>query len=63
MNIIHSLRRVALTQEIKSNKPFSFVNDVIHHETKVLNEILEKCKTHGDKRGLGYINKMKLPLV
>ena len=22
----------------------------------MFNEILDKCKTHGDKRGLGYIN-------
>ena len=27
----------------------------------MLNEILDKCKTHGDKRGLGYINKDETP--
>ena len=27
--------------------------------TKVLNEIFDKCKTHGDKRGLGYVNKVE----
>ena len=53
----------ALTQEIKNNKPSSFVNENFHPGTKVLNEILDKCKTHGDKRGLGYIKKMKLSLM
>ena len=51
----------ALTQEIKSNKPFSSVNENFDPKTKVLNEILDKCKTLGDKRGLGYINKDKTP--
>ena len=44
------------------------MNENFHLETKVLNEILDKCKTHGvkckthsDKRGLGYINKDKTP--
>ena len=27
----------------------------------MFNEILDKCKTHGDKRGLGYINKVESP--
>ena len=47
----------AHTQEIKNNKPSSSVNENFHPRTKVLNEILDKCKTHGDKRSLGYINK------
>ena len=51
----------ALTQEIKNNKPSSSVNENFHPITKVLNEILDKCKTHGDKRGLGYINKDETP--
>ncbi|KAL6328687.1 hypothetical protein AAG906_003372 [Vitis piasezkii] len=42
-----------LTQEIKNNKLFSYVNEFFHPRTKVLNEILDKCKTHGDKRGWG----------
>ena len=29
----------------------------IHLGTKVLNKILDKCKTHGDKRGLGTLIK------
>ena len=33
------------------------MSEIFHPGTKVLNEILDKCKTHGDKRGLGYINK------
>ncbi|KAL6349742.1 hypothetical protein AAG906_001629 [Vitis piasezkii] len=43
----------AHTQEIKNNKPSSSVNENFHPRTKVLNEILDKCKTHGDKRSLG----------
>ncbi|KAL6327468.1 hypothetical protein AAG906_020064 [Vitis piasezkii] len=43
------------TQEIKNNKTSSFVNEIFHSRTKVLSEILDKCKTHGDKRGLEYI--------
>ena len=30
------------------------MNEIFHLGIKVLNEILDKCKTHGDKRGLGY---------
>ena len=30
-------------------------------ETKVLNDILDKCKSHGDKRDLSYIRKTKTP--
>ena len=50
-----------LTQEIKNNKPFSSVNENFHLGTKVLNKILDKCKIHGNKRGLGYINKYETP--
>ncbi|KAL6315634.1 hypothetical protein AAG906_003738 [Vitis piasezkii] len=59
----HSLleKNNALNQEIKNNKPSSSMNENFHLGTKVLNEILDKCKTHGDKRGLGYINKDKTP--
>ena len=39
----------AHTQEIKNNKPSSSVNENFHPRTKVLNEILDKCKTHADK--------------
>ena len=51
----HSLlmKNNTLTLKIKSNKPSSFVNEIFHPRTKVLNEILDKCKTHGDKRGFG----------
>ena len=47
----HSLleKNNAITQEINGNKPFSFVNEVFQPRTKVLNKILDKCKTHGDK--------------
>lgn len=27
----------------------------------MLNEIFDTCKTHGDKRGLGHINKVETP--
>ena len=50
-----------LNQEIKSNKPSSFVNKVFHPRTWVLNEILDKCKTYCDKWGLGYVNKDETP--
>ena len=51
----------AHTQEINNNKPSSFANENFHPGTKVLNEILDECKTHGDKRGLGYTNKDETP--
>ena len=38
----------ALTQEIKGNKSFSSVNEIFHLGTKMLNEILDKCKTYGE---------------
>ena len=37
------------------------MNEKFHLGTKVLNEILDKCKTHRDERGLGYINKNETP--
>ena len=37
------------------------MSENFHLGTKMLNEILDKCKTHGDKRGLGYINKDETP--
>ena len=46
---------------MKNNKSSSFMNEIFYPRTKVLNEILDKCKTHGDKRGLGYINKDETP--
>ena len=46
---------------MKSNKSSSSMNEIFHPGTKVLNEILDKCKTHGDKRGMGYINKDETP--
>ena len=50
-----------LSQEMKSNKSSSSASEIFHLGTKVLNEILDKCKTHGNKRGLGYINKNETP--
>ena len=57
----HLKKNNALTQEMKSNKPSSFLNEIFHLGTKLLNEILDKCKTYGDKRGFGYINKGETP--
>ena len=59
----HSLleRNNALTQEMKSSKSSSSVNEMFHLGAKVLNKILDKCKIHGNKRGLGYINKYETP--
>ena len=37
------------------------MNEIFHLGTKMLNEILDKCKTNGDKRGLGFINKNETP--
>ena len=50
-------RNNSFTQKMESNKSSSSVNEIFHSGTKVLNEILDKWKTHGDKRGLGHINK------
>ena len=46
---------------MKSNKPTSFVNEIFYPRTEVLNEILDKWKTYGDKRCLVYINKNETP--
>ena len=46
---------------MKDNKLSSYVNEIFHLWTKVLNEILNKCKTNGDRRGLWYINKDETP--
>ena len=37
------------------------MNENFHPSTKVLNEILDKYKTHGDNRGLGYIDIDETP--
>ena len=37
------------------------MNENFHPRTKVINEMLDKCKIHGNKRGLGYINKDETP--
>lgn len=46
-------RNNILTQEIESLKSSSSVNEIAHPWTEVLNEILDRSKTYGDKRGLG----------
>ena len=43
----------ALTQELKNNKPSSSVNEIFHPKTEMLNEIIDKCKTHGYKKRFG----------
>ena len=37
------------------------MNEIFCPRTKVLNEILDKCKNYGDKRDLRYINKDETP--
>ena len=37
------------------------MNENFRLGTIVLNEILDKCKTHGDKKGLRYFNKDETP--
>ena len=37
------------------------MNENFHPGTKMLNEILHKCKTNGNKRGLRYIKKDETP--
>ena len=54
-------KKYILTREIENKKCSFSSNEVFHHGTKVLNNILKKCKSHGDKRGLGYISKTKTP--
>ena len=46
-------RNNVLTQEMVKIKSFSSINEIFHLGTKMLNEILEKYKSHGDKRGIG----------
>ena len=46
---------------MKSSKSSSSVNEMFHLGAKVLNKILDKCKTHVYKRGLTYINKDETP--
>ena len=37
------------------------MNENFRLGTIVLNEILDKCKTHGDNKGLWYFNKDETP--
>ena len=50
----------------KNNKPYSSVNENFHPGTKVLNKILDKCKTHGNKRlghpSFSYLKRLFPPL-
>ena len=61
----HSLfeKNNALTQKIKSYKFSSYMNENFHLGTKMLNEILDKCKTHANKEVQSTLTKMKLPIV
>ena len=55
-------RNNALTQETKYwRKSISSKNEVFHPWTKNLNDVINKVNFHGDKRGLGYINKTGTP--
>ena len=50
-----------LTWEIEWQRTYFSSNNeaTFHHETKALNDIADKCKSHKDERGLGYINKIE----
>ena len=54
-------RNCVFSQEVEKVKTFSTKNEIFHPRTSMLNEILENCKSHGDKRGLGYVNKTMTP--
>ena len=36
-------------------------NEIFHPKTKISNEIIDKYKSHEDKKSLGYINKIETP--
>ena len=46
-------RNNVLNQDIETMKSSSSINESFHLRTKMLNEILDKCKPYGDKRDLG----------
>lgn len=48
-------------KEINKIKSCPFVNKIFHLGPKMLYETIDECKTHGDKKGLGYINKVETP--
>ena len=54
-----NLRDNILAWEIKCKKSSFSSNGVFHTEIEVLNDIFDKCKSHGDKRDLCYINKIR----
>lgn len=55
-------RNSTLTQEIEpQRKVVSSKHEIFHYGTKILNEIIDKYKSHGDKKGLGYINNIETP--
>ena len=62
LSINFSLREMISynSRDWMSNSSFSS-NKVFYPGTKVLNDILNKCKSHGDKKDLGYINKTETP--
>lgn len=38
-------------------------SEIFHLETKILNKIIKKCNSLGDKRGLGHANKNETPVI
>lgn len=39
-------------------KDVAFTNEVFYLESKVLNEIISKCKSFRDQKRLDYVNKV-----
>ena len=61
LSINLSLRDDILTREIECQNSSLSSNEAFHPRIEVLNDILDKCNSHGKKRGLGYINKIETP--
>lgn len=62
LNTILFLREIMFSlKRLKKIKSSPSINEIFYPRTNVLNEIFNTCKTHGDKRGLGHINKVETP--
>ena len=58
---IYLRETIFLTREIECQEYFFSSNGVFNLGTEVLNDILNKCKSHEDKRNLNYINEIETP--
>lgn len=48
---------------MRIKKFYSSISETFHFGTKVLDQILDKCKYYEDKRGLSYIYKTETPTI